>query len=116
MSLYTVNTGNTINAADLNQVVNVLQVPSGGTEAGQYFLAGPVYTSAAVVALFMPSRSRGATPVSVAVDTSLLSPTGGMSGTPSTNGLGTAGFQIFSLSTTGPNPNARCAGAWTIQY
>lgn len=115
MSLSTVTTGNTILAADVNQLVNVLQRASGQTEAGKYFLAGPAYASNAVVALYMPTLSRNATPVSVTIDTVDQAPAGGM-GTVQSGQLTANGFQIFSINSTGPNTNCRAGGNWTVQY
>lgn len=111
MSLPAVN-GNTIQASDLYQLCR----PSGGQETGHYWLAGPVYTSGAVISLYMPSQSRGATPVSASIDTTQQAPTGGMTAAPSTFNLTSDGFQISTTSTTGPNTNARAAGGYTIQY
>lgn len=116
MSLTTVVSGNVIQAGDINQLVNVLKQPSGGTETGKYFMAGPVYANGAVVAEYVGSLSRGSVPVSVAVDTADQAPTGGMSGSVSTAQLSASGFQVFSLTTTGPNVNARCGGNYTISY
>ena len=115
-NLYTVALNQTIEPTDINQAVNVLQQPSGGTETGNYFLAGPVYANGAVVSEYVNSRSRGSVPVSVSIDESTLAHTGGMNATPSTGQLTSGGFQIYSLNTTGPNVNARAGGAFTIQY
>jgi hypothetical protein len=104
-----------ISASFLNNVENALRIPSGGTLSGQYALAGPAYANGAVVATYVDAPSGGTTPVSVTVDTSLLAPSGGMSGSMSTNFLSAYGFQIYTLNTT-TNVNNRCAGAWTIQY
>jgi hypothetical protein len=99
----------------VNQIVNILQQGSGGQEIGKYFLAGPVYTTNAVVAQWIQTISRGSTPVSVSFDTSTVSPTAGM-GTLSTGNLSSSGFQIFSINSTGPSPNARAGGNFTIQF
>ena len=40
MSLNVVVTGNTVLAADINQLVNYLQRSSGSTEVGKYYCAG----------------------------------------------------------------------------
>jgi hypothetical protein len=116
MALTTVVVGGQINAADINQLVNVLQRSSGQSETGKYFLAGPIYATGAVVSVYICSLSRGATPVSVTIDEADQAHTGGLNATPSTGQLGANGFQIFSLSTTGPNVNARAGGNYTINY
>jgi hypothetical protein len=69
--MYTVSIGNTIQSLDINQCVNVLFQPSGGSETGKYWLGFASYTGAgggAVGSLYMPSRSRGASPVSLTLD------------------------------------------------
>ncbi len=116
MSLVTVTTGNTILASDINQLVNVLQRSATQQEQGKYFLAGPITNNTDVVSCYIPSLSRNATPVSVAIDEVDQAHTGGMTATPSTAQLTASGFQVFSLSTTGPNHNARAGGGYTIQY
>jgi hypothetical protein len=115
MALYTVSTGNTIQAQDVNQVVNVLQRASGQQEIGKYFLAGPTYANGALVSQYMSSISRNTTPVSVSIDTADQAPAGGMSTTPNTGNLTANGFQVWTLTTT-TNLNSRAAGNMTIQY
>lgn len=115
MALYTVSNGNTANAADLNQIINVLQQPTGGTETGKYVLGGSPYTSNAVISTNINTLSRNATPVSVSIDTSAQAPAGGM-GTVSTGFLTSSGLQIYCLNATGPSTNARASGNFTVQY
>jgi hypothetical protein len=113
MALYTVSSGQTINAADINQLVNVLQCPSGSQEAGQYFIVDWANSSNEFFGQWISTRSRGSTPVSVSVDTSL-----GLSGNanpPSTNHLGSSGFQLYTSSTSASN-NIGFGGNWTVQY
>lgn len=105
-----------ISAAFLNALEAILEQNSGGAESGIYFLAGSVYSSGAVIAQYMQSLSRTTVPVSVSIDESIQVHTAGLNATPSTGQLTNGGFQVFSLSTTGPNPNARAGGTWTIQY
>jgi len=114
MPLNTVTMGNTILAADVNQLVNVLQRAAGQTEVGHYVLAGADYAANAFVSMYMPSLSRGATPVSVSIDTADIVPSGGM-GTPSTGVLTAGGFQIFNAPVAA-NLNPRAGGNYTIQY
>lgn len=103
--------------SQLNAVVDILQRRVGQQETGKYFIAGPVYASGAVVAAYIPTLSRGTTPVSSSSDVADQAPTGGMNGTGvSTAQLTSNGFQVYSLNTTGPNVNARAGGNWTVQY
>lgn len=115
MALYTVATGNTINALDVNQIVNVLQKPSGATEAGKYFLGASIYTNGALASMYVLTLSRNATPVSVSIDTLDQAPVGGM-GAMATANLTQGGFQLYSLSGTTQGVNARAGGNWTVQY
>ena len=116
MALTTVVTGGQINAADINQLVNVLQRSSGQSETGKYFLAAPIYATGAVASLYIPTLSRGASPVGSSIDDLDTPHTAGMNATPTIGQLTANGFQIFTLSTTGPNVNARAGGSWTINY
>lgn len=113
MSLYTVTTGSTILAADVNQLVNVLQRASGQTEAGKYFMAVPAYTTGAVIAQYICSLSRVSTPVSVSIDTADLSPV--TCNSPTTARLTANGFQVTTNS-TGTTTSGGCGGNYTIQY
>jgi hypothetical protein len=116
MALSTVITGGQINAGDVNQLVNVLQQPGGGQEKGKYFLAGAIYGNGALVTLYMPSLSRNSAPVSVTIDEADQLHTAGINAAPITGQLTAGGFQIYTLSTTGPTQNARAGGNYTIQY
>ena len=115
-NLYQVVLNQNIEPQDVNQLVVIDQQPSGGTETGHYFLAGSVYANGALVSCYIPSRSRGSTPVSVTIDETDQVHTGGINATPSTGALTSGGFQVYSLSTTGPNVNARAGGLYTLQY
>jgi hypothetical protein len=68
MSLTLVVAGNQINAADLNQTINVLQQPSGGHENAKYWIAGWANASGDLVSQYYPSISRGSTPASITTD------------------------------------------------
>ncbi len=107
--------GNTIYAVDINNLLDILSRQSGQSETGVYFLAGPAYTNGSVVAGYYGTLSRGTTLSSVTIDTAILAPTGGMSGTPSTSQLSVNGFQVFSLSTT-TGVNNRAGGNTTANY
>lgn len=113
MALNTVTTGNTILAADVNQLVNVLQRSSGQTETGKYFLTAPSYVTSASIGAYVGSLSRGTTPVSVTIDTVDQAPSNMNS--PSTDHLTANGFHVFA-SSTGINPACNAGGNYTIQY
>lgn len=114
MALYTVSTGQTIQAQDVDQLVNVLQQPGSSQEKGKYMLEGNAYVSGAYFSLYMPSLSRNTSPVSVSIDTADNAPTA-LLNAPSTDHLTANGFHIFS-NTTGISSNQFCAGNYTIQY
>ena len=114
MALYTVTTGNTILAADVNQLENVLQRSSCQIEAGAYFMAGGVYTNTAYVSSYVASLSRISTPVSVSLDTSIQAPAGNISSV-TANNLTFGGFQCFAQCSAA-NTNARAGGLYTIQF
>ena len=113
MPLNTVTTGNTILAADINQIVNVLQRAAGQTETGSYCLNGWAGAAGDAISTWVGSLSRGATPVSVVIDTSISSPSN--CNAPSTDRLDANGFHPFTTS-TGAATSCVCAGHYTIQY
>ena len=113
MALYTVSTGGTINAADINQLVNSLQRSSGQSEVGHYFLFGSGYATNATVSASISTLSKGATPVSSSFDTSIFASTG--IGAITIAHLDSYGFQIYAqASSAGTGIGA--AGAFTINY
>ncbi len=114
MSLYLIVNGNQSTATDVNQIIDVLQQPSGGQETGQYYLQGGAGGSGWTVSNWIVSLSRNATPASVSINTSTQSPAAN-AGTPSTPILYTSGFQVTFL-TTGSTNTARAGGGWTIQF
>ena len=103
-----------ITAAFLTALENALIQPSGGSESGHYGLvvnwAG---TGNGFGATHVTSISRTSVPVSVTIDTTDQSPSGGL-GSPSTSVLTSGGFRVFA-STTNSN-NSFCAGAYTINW
>jgi flagellin-like hook-associated protein FlgL len=115
MALNTVTTGNTVLAADINQLVQVLQRSAGQTETGKYVLSGGVYGNNASVAEYCDSLNRTSTPSSISVDTADQAAGGGCTGV-GTSFLTANGFQVFETSTTGPNTNGHAAGNYTIQF
>jgi hypothetical protein len=96
-----------------NQLVNVLQCPSGSQEAGKYFIVGWTNAGNEFFGQWIELRSRGAMPVSASIDTS----TGTSSGMnpPSTNHLDASGFQLYT-SSTAANNNLGFGGNWTVQF
>lgn len=69
MPLNTVTTGNTILAADINQLVNVLQRASGQTETGKYWAGGWSNAASDLISTYYISLNRTSVPVSVTLDT-----------------------------------------------
>lgn len=102
--------GNTIQASDLYQLAR----PSGGQETGKWHLATTIVANNDVVALYMPSQSRGQTPVSVSIDTADQAPVGGL-GTMQTTDLTSSGFLIFCINGTASG-NANAGGNYTISF
>ena len=113
MPLNTVTTGNTILNTDINQLVNVLQRAGGQTETGGYYLNGWSGASGDNISAWIGSLSRGATPVSVSIDTSTQSPVNCNS--PTTEKLDANGFHALTSSTVA-TVSAYCGGHYTIQY
>ena len=103
-----------ISAAFLNNIENVFVQPSGGTELGKYWLEGNAYVVGAYVTCFIPSLSRGATPVSVSIDTADQSVVG--MNAPGTYNLTSSGFHISANANGGAQTNMYCGGNTTIHY
>jgi hypothetical protein len=110
---YQVATGQTINAADINQLAVILQRPSGTQESGKYFLVDSSYATGANVGDYVSSISRTATPVSVAIDTTDQAATN--CGAPTTDHLTSNGFRV-STTSTGVNVQVIVGGGFTISY
>ena len=113
MSLYTVSTGNTIAAADIDQLVNVLQEQSGATETGGDFLTFAAYANSAVNGTWINSLSRVSVPVSVSINTAVNSPSNCTS--PSTDHVTANGFHIYSFS-SGTFTSCNVGGVYTLQF
>lgn len=114
MSLYTVSSGATINAADVNQLVNTLQAGSGATESAKYWTeAGTYDNTGSTLGEWIQTKSATSTPVSVSADTSITAPIS--CGSMSTQQLNSSGFFIGCAS-TGISNTARFGGVWTVQY
>jgi hypothetical protein len=115
MSLYTVSSGQVINANDINQLVNALQVPSGGSEVWQYFLAGLSNAQTDVISNWITTRNHGTAPSSVTLDHSILSPIGYSSY--AAGNLQGSGFQAFGYAdSSAPNHNCHVGGNYTAAF
>jgi hypothetical protein len=115
MALYTVSTGITIAAADINQLVNVLQEPSGGLEKGRYRLAGGVYATNAVLSHWVNTLSRNSVPVSLTIDTADATPNTLNAPAAPLGNSNAGGFLIYATATAA-GTNAFAAGNWQANY
>lgn len=114
MALSTVTTGNVILAADVNQLVFVLQRQSGQTETGKYYLEAGLYTTGAFLGQYMSSLSRVSVPVSVTIDEADVAHTNNANAA-STQSLTANGFQVHCNSSAA-NTDAKVAGNTTINF
>lgn len=112
MSFTLIVNGSTITTSNINQVVNALQQPSGGSETGSYHVANNGYAVGAFVSDYQRTLSQGSTPVSVSLDLS-----GGSISctTPTTSNLSSKGF-FSSATATAIATNIAYGGAWTVSY
>jgi hypothetical protein len=97
----------------LNQLVDILQRRVGQQETGAYYLDS---WSAAVgdeMGAWVQSQSRGTTPVSVSIDTSLQ--VNSFCNAPSTNTLTSNGFHVFTTASS-INNKMYVGGLYTINY
>jgi hypothetical protein len=113
MALTLVSSGNTIYATDIDQIINVLQQPSGGTEAGSYYITGNASNTSSL-GYFVSSLSRVSSPVSVSINTSITSPSNCNS--PSTDHLNANGFHVYTTISGGASIASNVGGGYTIQY
>ncbi len=113
MTLVLVNTGDTVQNTHINQFTNVLQRSSGQTEVGKYFIV--IWSNAAndFGGEWIPTLSRGVTPVSASIDTSTSLDSN--LNAPSTGHLDASGFQIFT-SSKAASANMGFGGNWTVQF
>jgi hypothetical protein len=115
MSLYTVSSGQVINANDINQLVNVLQVPSGGSEVWQYFLAGLSYVTNDVISNWITTRNHGTAPSSVTLDHTIQTSVGFNSF--QAGNIQGNGFQAYGgADGTAPYYDCRVAGNYTAAF
>src|SRR5690242_19726294 len=102
MAYYTVVQGGTFNAADLDQIINALQQPSGGQERGTYYLQGGSFQGGWAVASFIATLSRNSTPVSITLDATI---TTFNASAPFSNYSSSNGFQAQFSAATGSGLN-----------
>jgi len=115
MALTLANAGDTVQPAVINQFINVLQQPSGGQEAGHYYLAMAGYTTNATVSEYVMSLSRTSVPVSVSIDSADQAANGLSGATPSTDHLTMGGFHVFN-HTNAAHTDPNQGGNYTIQF
>jgi hypothetical protein len=102
-----------ISAAFLNAIENVLEQPSGGTEAGKYLLAGWGNAASDFISQYIPSLSRTSVPVSLALDEADIAHT--FCAAVGNGNLTANGFQSFT-TTSGAAINARVGGNYTTTW
>ena len=113
MTLNIVTTGNTILAADINQLVNVLQRSGGQTEPGKYWIGGWGNIASDIMSQFMPSMSRNTALVSITTDTTDQAPSNCNA---LSNDHQTANGVHLYTSTTGAATSANIGGNLTFNY
>lgn len=113
-ALYTVSAGQTAEPLDINQLVNVLQEPSGGTESGSFFVAGPITGNGYVISSYLQLRSRVSSPISIS--TTVTSNSGGAAASITPNHLDSNGFQLYTLNTTATSGNGNVGGTYVVQF
>lgn len=115
MALTLANIGDTFLVSMLNQVINVLQMPSGGQELGKYKIEGNSTTTTATQSCPILTRSRNATPISLSIDTADQAVSS--LNAPSTDHLTQGGARILAtVNAASGQPDEHCAGNWTMQY
>lgn len=114
MSLVTVVNGQLSDASQIMDIVNVLQVPVGGSETGFWFMAGNNNVSGGVLSLWVVFLNHFSTPSGVTINTSIGAPAGGM-GSLTVNNVTLSGFQIYANVSTGSN-NATAGGGYTANF
>ena len=100
-----------ISASFLNNVESVFYRRSGDTELGKYLFSGGGWANGASSGYWIGFTSRS-TPVSVAIDTSIV-----LAGyaAPTTTQLVQSGFGVTAVA-SGVSNTARFGGAWTSNY
>ena len=113
MSLTLAVSSSNITAAIINQVVNVLQQPSGGQEIKHYYCGGNSYTTSGRASCYVKSLSRNSVPVSVSLDQSDQGYIAASS--LATDTLTQGGFHIW-IQATGAAGNVSTGGVYTLQF
>lgn len=108
MAITKVVSGNTMQAADLNQALTVLQQSSGGQEISKLDLEGGCYATGCVLSQWMNTWSRGSSLVSVTYSAATYGPSN--IGSPATSHMSIYGFQTYVTSTAAATD---CYGGWT---
>lgn len=112
MSLNTVTTGNTILAADINQLVYVLQRQSGQSETGKYYTSQSVYVNGGTLGTYYSSLNRVSVPISATIDATDAQTN---CNAPSNDHLTANGLHIFS-SSTGISNSVNLGGNVTLNF
>jgi hypothetical protein len=114
MSLLTVLNGQLTDAGQLNDIINALQQPSGGSETGNWFMAGSSALTNGTVSVWLIFTNHLSTPSGISINTSILAPTGGL-GSVATAHLETTGVQIYAPASAASN-NAGAGGGYTTSF
>lgn len=112
-SWYTVSSGQTINAADLNQFSNALHVGTGGTEVGDFFIAGQTQASGDVLSNWIVTLNHQNAPSTVGL--SVVSSLNMQATYPQPNNYKPTGFQLYGRA-AGANQNTNATGTYTATY
>ncbi len=111
MSLYTVVTGGTIQAADIDQLVNTLQVPSGSTEAKTVLVIAGAFQTSATVGNWIGTVSQFNTAGSVTLSSTTLTGVGSIT----VSNISSSGANL-NAAATGPSNTARFVTTATFNY
>jgi len=114
-SWYTVASGATINAADVNQFSNALHVPVASTETGAYFMAGISNNLGDTLSIWVVTLNHQNAPSTVTIDTSILSPTGLQATFPKTAHFQANGFQVYA-GMNATQSDCGAGGIYTASY
>lgn len=115
MALYQVLLNQNIEPQDINQSVNILQQPSGGTESGTFEVAGGTGAAGWTLSCYIASRSRGSTPLSVTINTPYTDGPNAVNTPMSVSHLDANGVQIWTTSNAA-NVNCHVGSTFTWQY
>jgi hypothetical protein len=113
MALTLVANTNTIQAADVNQLIFILQRQTGQTEVGDYYLTEGAYSIGATAGYFVWSLNRNSVPTGVVIDTSLQAASN--FNAPGTDNFNANGFHVFALASA-INVSCNVGGLYTLSY